>query len=388
MKLKLIRNFLLILICGFSLLILSGCDKIINEIYNKSYDIQIDADDISEGVSFAVEKAKESVIGVMLFEKNSALIPYKEGAAGSGVIYSCSTVYKDGTVRQECAADDDIDHYQYKVLTNRHVVESSSKYRQYYVYLNEENQTIEADLMGISNTVDLAILSFSTKQYIKPIEIADSDTLKSGMLVVALGNPKGNTYYSSATLGIVSHPKRYLAVDTNDDGVEDFDTELIQHDAAINPGNSGGALINLKGQLVGINVMKLVESDIENIGFAIATNLVKKHIPYLEDNKQMTSLKLDLYLIDVDKIINRHIYSVNYNIPDVKLTVNYGVYVADITSKSAVNNLLKKGDIVLEINDNLVYRKEQLYQELYNWNNEGNIKLLVLRNGEAIEVTN
>lgn len=166
-------------------------------------------------------------------------------SCGSGVIF-----YQD-------------DNYLY-ILTNQHVVEDASTLSVAFV----DDSVYDAQLCGVDETVDLAVLKIScsdlseeTLAAISVISIGDSNELEVGEQVVAIGNALG--YGQSVTTGIVSALNRSLS---NDDGTQNT---YIQTDAAINPGNSGGALLNLDGELVGINTAKLASTDVEGMGYAI-----------------------------------------------------------------------------------------------------------------------
>ena len=129
-------------------------------------------------------------------------------------------------------------HY---VITNYHVIEDAESLE---VTL-ADGVKAEANLVGSDIWTDLAVLAIDDKGIDSVIEFGDSDTLKQGETVIAIGNPLGLDFYGSVTTGVVSGKDRAVPVDLNGDGVEDWQSEVLQTDAAINPGNSGGALINL-----------------------------------------------------------------------------------------------------------------------------------------------
>lgn len=139
---------------------------------------------------------------------------------------------------------------------------------------------ISAELIGADIWTDLAVVEVDSSEITKVAEFGNSDTLKAGEPVIAIGNPLGLTFSGSVTQGIVSGLARTIPVDINEDGTPDWQSEVIQTDAAINPGNSGGALVNIEGQLIGINSMKIAESAVEGIGLAIPINSA---IPIIED---------------------------------------------------------------------------------------------------------
>lgn len=178
-------------------------------------------------------------------------------SCGSGII-----IANDGT-------------YLY-IVTNAHVVEDATTLSVSFV----DNSVYEAQLCGADETVDLAVvkialsdLSSDTLSQISVIAVGDSDALEVGEQVVAIGNALG--YGQSVTTGIVSALNRSL---TNENGTT---STYIQTDAAINPGNSGGALLNLDGQLIGINTAKLSDTDVEGMGYAIPISDVAELIAQL-----------------------------------------------------------------------------------------------------------
>ena len=168
---------------------------------------------------------------------------------GSGVIYS-----SDGFI-----------------ITNHHVIKDASL----IMVVLSDGTTYEAKLIGADADTDLALIKIDATG-LTPMEIGNYSELKVGEFVMAIGNPGGHEFSSSVSLGIVSAKDRPLQIDNG------YLMNTIQTDAAINPGNSGGALVNMKGQLVGINSAKYVASGYEGLGFSIT---VEEAIPIIEDLK-------------------------------------------------------------------------------------------------------
>src|SRR5690606_29812159 len=127
---------------------------------------------------------------------------------------------------------------------------------------------------------DLAVLEIDAKHVTTVAEFGNSENLRVGEPAIAIGNPLGLRFSSSVTQGIISATERSIPVDLTGDGQIDWHAEVIQTDAAINPGNSGGALINIQGQVIGINSMKIAQSAVEGIGFAIPTAIA---VPVIND---------------------------------------------------------------------------------------------------------
>jgi serine protease Do len=169
------------------------------------------------------------------------------------------------------------------LVTNDHVIDDYQTLTIVYEQngllfeIQDENITV----LGSDPVTDLAVLTFTSNEDFAVIEIADSYELELGQFVFAIGNPLGFDYYGTVTMGVISGLARYVQ-----DG--DFNATLLQHDAAISPGNSGGALLNINGELIGINNMKLVEDNVSNIGFAIPSNTVTRITADLEDDGVIT----------------------------------------------------------------------------------------------------
>ncbi|MBQ5810279.1 MAG: trypsin-like peptidase domain-containing protein, partial [Clostridia bacterium] len=156
------------------------------------------------------------------------------------------------------------------IITNYHVIEGAinSAKSSIAVYLPSDASTsIPATVVGYSISSDLAVVKINATG-LPAIELADSDELSVGEYAIAIGNPGGLEFMGSVTFGIISGLNRTLTVE----GIGEM--SLIQTDAAINPGNSGGALVNSKGELIGINSNKLVSTSYEGMGFAIPSNTV------------------------------------------------------------------------------------------------------------------
>lgn len=224
------------------------------------------------------------------------------------------------------------------IATNYHVIEGATTLTVAFA----DDEAVEGQVKGGDSEHDLAVLAVklkdieeSTKKEIRIIEIGDSDALNVGQQVVAIGNALG--YGQSVTTGIVSALNRKVEVD-------DTSNTLIQTDAAINPGNSGGALLNMQGQLIGINAVKYAAKEVEGMGYAIPVAIAQ---PILDDlmNRQTR------YRVDKEKASYLGIECKNvsqetseaYGIP-------MGIYVAGVTEEGPAKKAgIKKGDIIIKL---------------------------------------
>lgn len=172
------------------------------------------------------------------------------------------------------------------ILTNYHVIENAKT----LTCTLADNTNVEATVKGVDENRDLAVISIKTKdlskdtlQQIAIATIGDSDKLQVGEQVVAIGNALG--YGQSVTTGIVSATNRSVSTSSDTDKSQSY----IQTDAAINPGNSGGALLNMSGELIGINSAKLSDTDVEGMGYAIAISDVKDSIDTMLQGKDVST---------------------------------------------------------------------------------------------------
>jgi serine protease Do len=165
-------------------------------------------------------------------------------------------------------------------------------------------------------------------------------------------------------MGIISAPLRYMADDTDNDNTVDFYGEYIQHDVAINPGNSGGGLFNLEGKLIGINTLKLVDSTIEGMGFAIPINIIRKLVfEYLVPGQAIVRPKLGVLGIEIRGLTPAYIEA--NNLMEIPSQYNYGMYVSDITAGGSVSGSgVKTGDIILYFDDLQIRYSYELMAEL------------------------
>ncbi len=272
---KKIRYLLLIII----MLLLVGCDSketTINEIYNKVYDVTISITEFQDLVVAVGEKCDAGTIGVLNKTRNGFM--NIDQSSGSGFVYDGYAVIlneKTGLyekVELDVLVENNFEGYNitgfvYYAITNHHVIDDAISLTAYY----KDGLESKAEILTFNKKLDLAIIKFETTIYLPLLELGDSDNVKKGQFAIAIGSPEGFDYFNSLTFGIVSHPNRLV----KDDYGENL---FIQTDTAINPGNSGGPLLNIYGEVIGVNTMKLVSEDIDSMGFSIPINIVKEFI--------------------------------------------------------------------------------------------------------------
>lgn len=260
------------------------------------------------------------------------------------------------------------------IATNYHVVQGANTLSVSFV----DNEVYEAKVKGFDDEKDLAVVSVKlddiedeTMDEIKIATIGSSDDLKVGNQVVAIGNALG--YGQSVTTGIVSAKNRRMdeSSQTVSDSEDGDGVNLIQTDAAINPGNSGGALLNMDGEVVGINSAKLASTEIEGMGYAIAISDVSDIIENLMNEESRDKLDDDEHgvLQITGKSVSEE--AQYYGIPA-------GAFVEEVTRKGAADKAgIKHGDIITEFNGKKVSSIEQLIEYLAYYAPDEEVELTI-----------
>ena len=320
--------------------------------------------DVSSQVTAAVDKVAAAVVGVTNIQETGFWggKDSQEAGTGSGVIYK-----KSGN--------------KAFVVTNHHVVEGANKLE---VTLSDGTKE-SAKLLGSDIWTDLAILEIDSKNVKIVADFGNSDNLKTGEPAIAIGNPLGATFSGSVTQGIISGLERTIPVDINQDGAEDWHAEVLQTDAAINPGNSGGALVNIKGQLIGINSMKIAEQEVEGIGLAIPINSAQ---PIINDLEQHGEVKRPFMGVELESVSSIAKY---YQEEALKLPkdIKTGVAIRKVQSKSPADQAgIKVLDVIVEMDGEKIEDVVDLRKHLYTKKKIGdNMKIKFYRDGKLQETT-
>lgn len=264
-------------------------------------------------------------------------------AEGSGVIYK-----KSGNAAY--------------VVTNNHVISGSNAVE----IIMSNGKKLSAKVVGKDSVTDLAVLKINSSEVSTVASFGNSNSIKVGETALAIGSPLGSDYATSLTQGIISAKKRTVAT-TNESGQETGEATVIQTDAAINSGNSGGPLINLAGQVVGINSMKLASSgssgtSVEGMGFAIPSNEVVTIINQLIEKGKIVRPAIGASLLDLTDITASQQKSI-LKLPS-KVTEGAVIY-NTYASSPARNAGLKKYDVVTNLDGTKITSVATLRDKLY-----------------------
>lgn len=256
------------------------------------------------------------------------------------------------------------------IVTNNHVVDGADELQ---VTLND-NREFSAKIIGTDKTTDLALIKINGKN-LPTLTIGKSENLRVGEWVLAVGNPMGLN--STVTAGIVSAKARSIGAN----GVESF----IQTDAAINAGNSGGALVNVKGELIGINAMLVSQTgSYSGYGFAIPTTLMNKVVADIKEYGTVQRPVLGIMGSDAHGYIDAEKSKGN----EVDLGTNDGIYISEVTADGAAEDAgLKKGDVIVSIDGKKITKMAELQEHLFMKKPGDQVKVTYLRNKNKKEVT-
>lgn len=312
-------------------------------------EIPVVVDEFQEKIHSVIATSNQSVFGVTTFLGQTAK------SLGSSVVYRFDAVEN-----------------KYYLITNHHVIDGGDNYRVIF----EDGSSVVATLLGFDSAADIAILSFSAQglnQTIVVSPLAPNGQTQAGEIVIAVGNPRGYSFYGSTTLGMIS------GVNRNVDN--DYFVPYIQHDASINSGNSGGPIYNLQGQVVGINVSKYVSDDIEGMGFAIPVELVKRIIALVETNTMPTQtikstfgtlrdvapLRTAQGTITVSSLVISQSLTLTNPVITLPNAITKGLLVQAISaSGSLFGTNIAVGDLIVGLNGTAFSSDAEFYRTLYD----------------------
>ena len=301
----------------------------------------------SDTIAPAVNKVYDSVVTVLNYGNQLQ-------ATGTGFVYKTD------------------DKYGY-ILTNNHVISGAKKIE----VTNTENVTIEATILGSDEYADLAVLRVDKSFVLQVATLGSSTDSEIGDTVFAVGTPVDVKYAGSVTKGIISGKNRMVNVTLDDGGA--FMMEVIQTNTAINPGNSGGPLVNINGEVIGINTLKLVEDEIEGMGFAIPIEMATSVLDRLEKGEEIERPLLGVSMVDANNQYALFSYKVYLDKDYEK-----GVVVIDVEKDSPAGVAgLQKNDVILKINDIEIEDTTHLKYILYKYSVGDTVKLEYERDGKS-----
>lgn len=325
----------------------AGSEYTSSKLQQTSNQVQIN----EKGITNTIEEVSESVVGISKLQDNGSLIFLKDSsselAVGTGIIIS-----QDGYI-----------------LTNQHV--SGNKYSTCYVTLSNGKE-YNASVVWSDTDIDLSIIKINIKG-LPYANLGDSDKIKVGEQVYAIGNPIGFEFRRTVTSGIVSAKDRTIKIE--EENKQSYMEDLIQTDATINPGNSGGPLIKSDGTVIGINTIKITSA--EGIGFAVPINIVKPIISRIIENGNFEEASIGIFAYDREVI------------PYLASNIEFsnGIYVAQVNLDGAGSRAgVQEGDIITKIDNIELNKMSELRKYIYTKSPNDDVNLTILRNNKNVNI--
>jgi len=314
----------------------------------------------------AIDKVAEAIVGVVSTTSGQGGFfgNFQQTGTGSGIVYAV----RDG--------------HTY-IVTNEHVVDQAINIE--IVFNNEEQTRMLATLVGSDVYTDVAVLRIENFEADVVARFGRTEDLRLGQTVIAIGNPLGLEFAGSTTMGVVSGHDRSVSIPilSTSGQTQNWSMTVLQTDTAINQGNSGGALINLAGEVVGINSMKIAQTAVEGMSFSIPTYIALPVIEDLENYGQVTRPLLGVSLVNLNMLPGS--IKEEINLPSGVIA---GVFVNEVVPNSMAYTLgIVPGDVLthigdVEVSDSLAFR-----QALFTYRDGDEITITIIRDGTSLDAT-
>ena len=300
-----------------------------------------------EGIAEGIDNIYDAVVVVENYQNS------KLAGIGSGFIYS-----KDG-----------------HIMTNHHVIEKAKEIK----VILMSGEVLPATIVGSDEYADIAIIKIDPKYVKKIANIGSSENTKVGDTVFTIGSPMSADYAGTVTRGILSGKNRMVEVSVSSSS-NDWIMNVMQTDAAINPGNSGGPLCNVNGDVIGINSMKIVQSEIEGIGFAISIEDAIDCANKIINNEEIKRAYLGISMSDIS-VSSYYLRREGINLDS---SITSGVIVIEAVDDGPCKNAgIEKGDVIVKVGKYDVKNVAELRYYLYKYNPKDKIDIVVKRGKDS-----
>lgn len=342
----LVLSVLLSFICGVlgAYLVLSNKTTLANNVVKNITQSEL----IETSISSSVDKVYDAVV---------TIVGYKNGvqnSSGTGFIYKT-------------------DNKKAYIMTNNHVIDACDKVEVIF----SDNTTEEVTVLGKETYSDIAVLSLNVKDKMTVAQTGDSSVVKLGDIVFTIGSPLGVGYSSTVTKGILSGKDRLVEVSYSGSG-SDYYVKVLQTDAAINPGNSGGPLLNVNGEVIGITSLKLVQDEVEGMGFAIPIEDALECAEVLEKGQTIKRPYVGISMLDT----TQSMYLRQYGVSVPKDAV--GVVVLEVEGGSPADKAgLQRGDIITALGGNKTESVAEFRYELFKHEVGEKVEIKYIRNNKT-----
>ena len=305
------------------------------------------------GIAEAVDKLYDAVVVVKNYKKKELY------STGTGFVY-------------------EIDGDTAYILTNHHVIESGDEV---FVQFTDGN-TVQTKVVGSDKYADIAVLSMEANDSVKVASIGSSEAIRVGDTAFAVGAPlDASTYSGTVTRGIISGKNRMVAVSLKGNSVSDWVMSVLQTDAAINSGNSGGPLANANGEVIGITSLKLVNSGVEGMGFAIPIETAMKYAHKIMKGEKIERPYLGVQMIDLSTARQEYYPRLE------NIGVSTGVFIPEVVKGSPSEKAgLKVADVITKVDGEEVSTMAYFRYRLYQHEVGDEMTLTVVRDGKEVDI--
>ena len=259
------------------------------------------------------------------------------------------------------------------IMTNNHVIEGADKVK---VGFND-GSFVDAVIVGGETYSDIAVLSMDISSSTGIVAIGSSNDIKLGDTIFTVGSPMGKEYIGTVTKGIISGKDRMIGV-SHSGNTYDYYMKVLQIDAAVNPGNSGGPLCNVNGEVIGIISLKIVQDEVEGMGFAIPIEDALDYASKIEKGESIERPYVGISMVDISETYTLWQYRIT--LPE---KVNDGVVILEVVKDSPAEKAkLQKGDVITKLNDKTISSLAEFRYELYKYEVGNKINITYIRNNK------
>ena len=303
---------------------------------------------VETSISMSVDRVYSSTVIV---------IAYKDGkqiSTGTGFVYKK-------------------DNKKAYIMTNNHVIDNADTVA---VEFNDKSEKIDAKILGGEVYSDIAVLTIDANKAEQVVEVGDSDKIKLGDTIFTVGSPMGATYKGTVTKGILSGKDRMIEVNLTGN-TTDYYMNVLQIDAAVNPGNSGGPLCDVSGNVIGIISLKIVQNEVEGMGFAIPIEDALEYANAIENGGEVVRPYLGIGMLDLSE--EYYLWQNRITVPE---GIDEGVAIIEVVEGSPADKAgLKKGDIVVKLGGKAIDGLAEFRYELYRYKVGDKVTVVYYRGG-------
>jgi len=309
---------------------------------------------VETSISMSVDKVYGSTVLVVAYKDG------KQISTGTGFVYKK-------------------DNNKAYIMTNNHVVDKADSVK---VEFNDKGERIDAEILGGEVYSDIAVLTINAKEAGEVAETGKSKDIKLGDTIFTVGSPMGATYKGTVTKGILSGKERMVEVNLTGNST-DYYMKVLQIDAAVNPGNSGGPLCDVSGKVIGIISLKIVQDEVEGMGFAIPIEDALEYASAIEKGGNIERPYIGISMLDL--VDEYYLWQNRITIPE---GVDEGVAVLEVVDGSPADKAgFEKGDIIVKLGDESISGLAEFRYELYTHKIGEKVSVTYYRDGKQKTTT-